>query len=105
MDILYWLIGLLTVTLIIMVIAYFIVLNRRQVSSSSKTDQNKDKAKPGSKAISPKTPLSDTEILPKAGSLKVNSGGIGESKLPSRMGTEEFLPGDGKAKSTIPDPV
>src|SRR5690349_17702535 len=55
-------------------------------------------------ALAP-APLPPADEVPEPGSLRVGSSGIGDSKAPSRASTEEFLPGQGEFKSTIPDPV
>ena len=106
---------IITLVIVAGIAAYVIYKNKIKDSKSTKTP-----AKPAKKAASktsqpkvnpkPSAQVNDTgaapaaEEIPEPGSLRVGSSGI-DDKTPSRTCTEEFLPGQGAFKSTIPDPV
>ena len=82
--------------------------SRKENSIKSKVNSNTNKDKTVPKTSQPRAGVSDNDPsdgeAPTPGSLSVGSSGI-DSKVPSRTGTEEFMPGQGSFKSTIPDPV
>ena len=93
-----------------MAIAAYVLFFKKKEKTIKVNQKAKSAAPPNTTQSKVETSGSGSESarsldeVPAPGSLRVGSSGI-DSKVPSRTGTEEFLPGQGEFKSTIPDPV